>query len=418
MDRVLSRVANFGHPPRAPNSKLMVVRVKDHVDKENQPPATNEQTKCTTLLTKQAMCTRSTGDPDLLKLDPLCSPTNNRTDSKPKTNSQKTNTIRVSRRNERERNRVRLINLGFERLRAVVPRQSGEQLSKISTLRKAIWYIEHLDRVLHEQSSSSSESNRILPTSTTISGFNTENNCKTVNAESTTGSTRMRLEITSPELSNRRPLSDQRSQRQQRINPAVETGEIVIPTPRQAHQHVDDSRDRMMIDEGSRSETQGAVRMASWSYPDTPTGPCRILGSRGRSVYQRATPTTGHTSTETTFAICPMEHELSPIFPAQWTRNGMEVASTPLAEKKNTQRDDHDSGYSSLEITKSTMMQPLLPKELARTSVKLSYNCDHFDANYMAVVSNSEATIHSPGLSSFSVTASSFPLNSPFGHPG
>ncbi|CAH8462387.1 unnamed protein product [Dicrocoelium dendriticum] len=59
--------------------------------------------------------------------------------------------ILVSRRNERERNRVRLMNMGFERLRAVVPSHSGEQLSKISTLKKAIWYIEHLDRVLHGQ---------------------------------------------------------------------------------------------------------------------------------------------------------------------------------------------------------------------------------------------------------------------------
>ncbi|CAH8462422.1 unnamed protein product [Dicrocoelium dendriticum] len=60
-------------------------------------------------------------------------------------------TTQVSRRNERERNRVRLLNMGFERLRAVVPSHSGEQLSKISTLKKAIWYIEHLDRVLHGQ---------------------------------------------------------------------------------------------------------------------------------------------------------------------------------------------------------------------------------------------------------------------------
>ncbi|VDD75128.1 unnamed protein product [Mesocestoides corti] len=56
----------------------------------------------------------------------------------------------LSRRNERERNRVHLLNLGFERLRAVVPKREGEHLSKISTLKKAIWYIEHLERVLHE----------------------------------------------------------------------------------------------------------------------------------------------------------------------------------------------------------------------------------------------------------------------------
>ncbi|VDN08979.1 unnamed protein product [Dibothriocephalus latus] len=35
-------------------------------------------------------------------------------------------------------------------MRAVVPSKEGEQLSKISTLKKAIWYIEHLDRVLNE----------------------------------------------------------------------------------------------------------------------------------------------------------------------------------------------------------------------------------------------------------------------------
>ncbi|VDM22346.1 unnamed protein product [Hydatigera taeniaeformis] len=57
----------------------------------------------------------------------------------------------LSRRNERERNRVHLLNLGFDRLRAVVPKREGEHLSKISTLKKAIWYIEHLDRVLHEE---------------------------------------------------------------------------------------------------------------------------------------------------------------------------------------------------------------------------------------------------------------------------
>ncbi|VDO15373.1 unnamed protein product [Rodentolepis nana] len=58
---------------------------------------------------------------------------------------------KLSRRNERERNRVHLLNQGFDRLRAVVPKREGEYLSKISTLKKAIWYIEHLDRVLREE---------------------------------------------------------------------------------------------------------------------------------------------------------------------------------------------------------------------------------------------------------------------------
>ncbi|CAH8563342.1 unnamed protein product [Schistosoma bovis] len=67
-----------------------------------------------------------------------------------------TDSMNITRRNERERNRVKLLNMGFDRLRAVVPCRSGEQLSKISTLKKAIWYIEHLDKVLHGQENSCS----------------------------------------------------------------------------------------------------------------------------------------------------------------------------------------------------------------------------------------------------------------------
>ncbi|CAH8299474.1 unnamed protein product [Schistosoma turkestanicum] len=44
----------------------------------------------------------------------------------------------------------------FDRLRAVVQCRSGEQLSKISTLKNAIWYIESLDKVLHGQENSCS----------------------------------------------------------------------------------------------------------------------------------------------------------------------------------------------------------------------------------------------------------------------
>uniref|UniRef100_A0A3Q0KNK5 Achaete-scute transcription factor-related n=1 Tax=Schistosoma mansoni TaxID=6183 RepID=A0A3Q0KNK5_SCHMA len=69
-----------------------------------------------------------------------------------------TDSMNITRRNERERNRVKLLNMGFDRLRAVVPCRSGEQLSKISTLKKAIWYIEHLDKVLHGQENSCSSS--------------------------------------------------------------------------------------------------------------------------------------------------------------------------------------------------------------------------------------------------------------------
>lgn len=73
-----------------------------------------------------------------------------RNKSKSKTLNSRMTSI-LLKRNERERNRVHLLNLGFERLRAVLPKQEGEQLSKISTLKMAIWYIEHLDRVLRER---------------------------------------------------------------------------------------------------------------------------------------------------------------------------------------------------------------------------------------------------------------------------
>ncbi|KAK4470002.1 hypothetical protein MN116_000028 [Schistosoma mekongi] len=80
-------------------------------------------------------------------------PLNRKLNAHSKTNGT-TDLINITRRNERERNRVKLLNMGFDRLRAVVPCRSGEQLSKISTLKKAIWYIEHLDKVLHGQENS------------------------------------------------------------------------------------------------------------------------------------------------------------------------------------------------------------------------------------------------------------------------
>ncbi|CAH8513804.1 unnamed protein product [Schistosoma turkestanicum] len=77
------------------------------------------------------------------KLKPYPTSTSHSPSTKPCRNA---DTAHTTRRNERERNRVKLLNMGFDRLRAVVPCRSGEQLSKISTLKKAIWYIEHLDK--------------------------------------------------------------------------------------------------------------------------------------------------------------------------------------------------------------------------------------------------------------------------------
>uniref|UniRef100_L7LVZ2 Putative nucleus n=1 Tax=Rhipicephalus pulchellus TaxID=72859 RepID=L7LVZ2_RHIPC len=57
----------------------------------------------------------------------------------------------IRRRNERERQRVRHVNDGFERLRTrlpLPPRDKDRRLSKVETLRYAISYIRHLQRLL------------------------------------------------------------------------------------------------------------------------------------------------------------------------------------------------------------------------------------------------------------------------------
>ncbi|XP_023222394.1 achaete-scute homolog 2-like [Centruroides sculpturatus] len=57
----------------------------------------------------------------------------------------------VARRNERERKRVRLVNLGFAALRQHVPyRTRTKRASKVETLRSAILYIKQLQRLLAE----------------------------------------------------------------------------------------------------------------------------------------------------------------------------------------------------------------------------------------------------------------------------
>jgi len=54
-----------------------------------------------------------------------------------------------ARRNERERNRVRQVNAGFDRLRDHVPQgRRNRKLSKVDTLRAAVEYIGHLQTIL------------------------------------------------------------------------------------------------------------------------------------------------------------------------------------------------------------------------------------------------------------------------------
>ncbi|XP_031240536.1 achaete-scute homolog 2 [Mastomys coucha] len=60
----------------------------------------------------------------------------------------------VARRNERERNRVKLVNLGFQALRQHVPHGgANKKLSKVETLRSAVEYIRALQRLLAEHDS-------------------------------------------------------------------------------------------------------------------------------------------------------------------------------------------------------------------------------------------------------------------------
>ncbi|CAL1528231.1 unnamed protein product, partial [Lymnaea stagnalis] len=55
----------------------------------------------------------------------------------------------VSRRNARERNRVKQVNLGFETLREHVPNgKKNKKMSKVQTLRSAAQYIKDLYMIL------------------------------------------------------------------------------------------------------------------------------------------------------------------------------------------------------------------------------------------------------------------------------
>ncbi|KAG8567735.1 hypothetical protein GDO81_013758 [Engystomops pustulosus] len=59
------------------------------------------------------------------------------------------------RRNERERNRVKLVNLGFAKLRQHVPQAQGpnKKMSKVETLRSAVEYIRALQSLLMDRQS-------------------------------------------------------------------------------------------------------------------------------------------------------------------------------------------------------------------------------------------------------------------------
>lgn len=67
--------------------------------------------------------------------------------------------IGTTRRNARERNRVRHINNCFEILRQHIPHEKhNKKLSKVDTLKSAMIYIENLRQLLQSTTSSSSSS--------------------------------------------------------------------------------------------------------------------------------------------------------------------------------------------------------------------------------------------------------------------
>ncbi|KAJ8417697.1 hypothetical protein AAFF_G00225400 [Aldrovandia affinis] len=59
--------------------------------------------------------------------------------------------VAVARRNERERNRVQQVNMGFQTLRQHVPNgAANKKMSKVETLRSAVEYIRALQQLLDE----------------------------------------------------------------------------------------------------------------------------------------------------------------------------------------------------------------------------------------------------------------------------
>lgn len=66
--------------------------------------------------------------------------------------------LAVARRNERERNRVKMVNMGFHTLRQHIPNGSkNKKMSKVETLRSAVEYIRRLQLVLNGESSDVSQ---------------------------------------------------------------------------------------------------------------------------------------------------------------------------------------------------------------------------------------------------------------------
>ncbi|XP_048401724.1 achaete-scute homolog 1-like [Stegostoma tigrinum] len=106
----------------------------------------------------------------------------------------------VARRNERERNRVKLVNLGFQTLRQHVPNgAANKKMSKVETLRSAVEYIRALQQLLDEHDAVSAAFQCGLPSPTLSPSYSTDLNSIPASPLSTYSSDEGSYEALSPE---------------------------------------------------------------------------------------------------------------------------------------------------------------------------------------------------------------------------
>ncbi|XP_030622719.1 achaete-scute homolog 1b [Chanos chanos] len=83
--------------------------------------------------------------------------------------------VAVARRNERERNRVKQVNMGFQTLRQHVPNgAANKKMSKVETLRSAVEYIRALQQLLDEHDAVSAAFQCGLPSPTLSTAYSAE----------------------------------------------------------------------------------------------------------------------------------------------------------------------------------------------------------------------------------------------------
>ncbi|XP_029290147.1 achaete-scute homolog 1b [Cottoperca gobio] len=83
--------------------------------------------------------------------------------------------VAVARRNERERNRVKQVNMGFQTLRQHVPNgAANKKMSKVETLRSAVEYIRALQQLLDEHDAVSAAFQCGLPSPTISNSYSAE----------------------------------------------------------------------------------------------------------------------------------------------------------------------------------------------------------------------------------------------------